>query len=340
MKYIPSYLKIQKKLKLNQYTWLITGVAGFIGSNILSELLMHGQKVIGIDNLSTGRSENLEIIKSNFPKNKWKNFLFIKGDINNFDFSKIKKIDFVLHQAARGSVIRSILDPLSTNKDNVDGFLKIINFSRLRKVKSFTYASSSSVYGDSKILPKKEIHKGNLLSNYALTKSINEMYADVFFRQYKFKSIGLRYFNVFGKFQNPEGEYAAVIPRWIKKAINGKDIHIYGDGKTSRDFTPVINVVYANLSSALIKLKPNNYVFNVGNEGKVSLNYLVKLILKYSNKNPKKIKLIYKNFRKGDIKHSLANINKIKKILNYRPIMSFEESLKKTVEWHLKKNVK
>ena len=334
-------LKFKKLIKNKENTWLITGVAGFIGSNILFELLKMNQKVIGIDNFSTGKKKNLDFIKKSLNKNQWKKFTFFKADLNHFSFLKLKnkKIDYVLHQAARGSVIRSIIDPVQTNNDNIGAFLKVINASRILKVKNFVYASSSSVYGDSKTLPKQEFHKGNLLSNYALTKYTNEKYAEVFFRQYKFKSIGLRYFNVFGQFQDPNGSYAAVIPRWINSTINKKDIFIFGDGRTSRDFSPVINVVYANLLAALSKTKSYNYIFNVGNEERTTLNYLAKLILKNVKTNKKKSKIIFKEFRKGDIRHSLADIRKIRKVLKYHPLLKFEEGLTSTIEWFEKNNV-
>jgi len=320
------------------YNWLITGVAGFIGSNLLFKLLELDQKVIGIDNFSTGKKKNLDFIKKNISKNKWRKFKFIKQDLNHYNVLKLKKynIDFVLHQAARGSVIRSIKDPISTNDDNVSVFLKILNAARIFKVKNFVYASSSSVYGDSKKLPKKESHKGNILSNYALTKNINEMYAEVFFRQYNFKSVGLRYFNVFGMFQNPEGEYAAVIPRWINSVIKKKNVIIFGDGKTSRDFCPVQNVVQANILASLKPLKANNYVFNVANGQQTTLNYLIKMIYNYFRIKPKKQKIFYKDFRKGDIRHSLASIDKIKKYLKYKPTINFEQGLDITIKWFLK----
>ena len=287
-----KFKSLSKLIGKKRHTWLVTGVAGFIGSNLLETLLTYNQKVIGIDNFSTGKKKNLNFIKKILNNNQWKNFKFFKADLNHFNFLKLKnlKIDYVLHQAARGSVIRSIIDPVQTNNDNIGAFLKVINASRALKAKNFVYASSSSVYGDSKTLPKQEFHNGNLLSNYALTKYTNEKYSEVFFRQYKFKSIGLRYFNVFGKFQDPNGSYAAVIPRWINNTINKKDIFIFGDGKTSRDFSPVMNVVYANLLAALSKMKSYNYIFNVGNEERTTLNYLAKLILKNVKTKKKNLK--------------------------------------------------
>ena len=330
--------QIKTKLAKKKYHWLVTGVAGFIGSNLLEELLLNNQKVTGIDNLSNGFMHNLNDVKKNVTLKQWKNFKFIKEDICNLDSNNkyLKKIDFTLHQAARGSVLKSIKDPIKTNKSNVTGFLNILNLSKKINVKSFVYASSSSIYGDSKVLPKVETKTGNLLSNYALTKKINEEYSKLFFTQYGFKTIGLRYFNVFGKRQDPNGDYAAVIPRWIKKVLKNETIEIYGDGKTSRDFTPISDVVQANILSATKNLSKKNYVFNVGNGSKTSLKQLIAkiyLILKISKSNQK---LKYKQFRQGDIRHSLANINRIKKELNFKKSSTFDHSLRLTIGWFLK----
>ncbi len=333
--------QINRILAKKKYHWLITGVAGFIGSNLLEELLINNQKVTGIDNLSNGYIDNLNDVKKNVTLKQWKNFKFIKADICDLNsYNKyVKKIDFTLHQAARGSVLKSIKDPVKTNQSNVTGFLNILNLSRKIGVKSFVYASSSSVYGDSKILPKVEKKTGNLLSNYALTKKINEDYSKLFFKQYGFKSIGLRYFNVFGKRQDPNGDYAAVIPRWIKRVLKNKKIEIYGDGKTSRDFTPIADVVQANILSAIKNLPKKNYVFNVGNGSRTSLKQLIDKIylnLKVSKSNQK---LVYKPFRQGDIRHSLASINQIRKKLNFKRSSNFDRSLEFTIKWFFKKNV-
>lgn len=328
-----SYIK--KRLK-KKYTWLITGVSGFIGSNLLYELLKYNQNVIGIDNFSNSNIRNLNHIKSKFSKKTWKNFKFYKQDINNSKFLKkiTLKIDFVLHQAARGSVAKSTIDPIKTNRSNIDGFLNLLFFSKnSSKIKSFVYASSGSVYGDSKILPKVEKNTGKILSNYGLTKKVNEEYAELFFKLYNFKSIGLRYFNVFGKYQNPHGDYAAVIPKWINSVVSKNTIFINGDGRTTRDFTPVDCVVQANLLAALKNLPKKNYVFNVGTGTRISLNKLI-LNIYHILKVPKiNHKIIYRNFRKGDIRHSLANINNIKKHLGYISAKTFDESLKNTIKW-------
>lgn len=317
------------------HLWLITGVAGFIGSNILERLLVLNQKVVGIDNLSTGNLKNLESVKKLVGKIKWQNFSFIKGDLADIDICNkvIKNVDIVIHQAARGSIPKSIKDPISTNKDNITSFLNILTVAKDNQVKSFVYASSSSVYGDSKKLPKVENKVGVVLSNYALTKKVNEEYGRLFYQLYNFKTIGLRYFNVFGKRQNPKGDYAAVIPKWIDKAQNKKKIIIFGDGKTSRDFCPIANVVQANILAGVKNLKINNYVFNVGTGSRINLNKLAKTIYSLSGIKKSKHKIIHKNFRQGDIKHSLSNIKNIKKLLGYKPHISFNEGIKQTIQW-------
>ena len=322
-------------LKKNVNKWLITGVAGFIGSNILEQLLMSDQKVVGIDNLSTGSLKNLSSVEKSVGKKKWKNFSFIKGDLADLKICNkiIKNVDIVIHQAARGSIPRSIKDPISTNKDNITSFLNILTVAKDNNIKSFVYASSSSVYGDSKKLPKIENKVGTVLSNYALTKKVNEEYARLFYQLYNFKTIGLRYFNVFGKRQNPKGDYAAVIPKWIDKAKNNQKIVIFGDGKTSRDFCPVQNVVVANILAGIKNLKKKNYIFNVGTGSRINLNKLAKTIYSLSNTKVSTHKIIYKNFRQGDIKHSLSKINNIKKTLKYIPSTSFKEGLKITINW-------
>ena len=332
-----DYKKIKNYLKKNTHKWLITGVAGFIGSNLLEELLLLDQKIFGIDDLSNGSIKNINEVKKNVSKKKWKNFKFIKCDISDIQKyqKKIKDIDFVLHQAARGSVLKSIINPIKTNHSNVTGFLNILNFSKNTNVKSFVYASSSSVYGDSKTLPKKEIKVGKVLSNYALTKKINEDYSELFFKQYNFKTIGLRYFNVFGKRQDPNGDYAAVIPRWVNKVIKNEKIYIFGDGKTSRDFTPISNVVQANILAATTKLPIKNYIYNVGASSRITLNKLISTIYEIFNIQNSERKILYRPFRPGDIRHSLANISKIKKELEYETNTNFKDSLKSTIRWFI-----
>lgn len=331
--------EIVKDMQKKPKTWLITGVAGFIGSNLLERLLNLNQKVVGIDNFITGHRLNLDNVQASISSTKWKNFKFIRGDICNFQDCKkcLIKVDYVLHQAALGSVPRSIKDPLKTHKHNVNGFLNMLLAAKNSGVKNFVYASSSSVYGDHQILPKVEDKTGNLLSPYAATKSINEIYSSIFFKNYNFKSIGLRYFNVFGKRQDPNGSYAAVIPKWIVSMIQNKRIKIFGDGKTTRDFCYIENVIQANILAALTK-KNINQVFNVAVGNKISLNDLfisIKKNLAINNIFYKK-KPVYKNFRDGDIKHSLADISKIKKELKYLPTHTLSDGILALVPWYIK----
>ena len=338
-----KFNKIENILKNKKYFWLITGVAGFIGSNILEKLLILDQKVIGIDNLSTGILKNLKSVENAVGKKKWKKFKFVKGDLSNLkDCHKvIKNVDIVLHQAARGSIPKSTKDPITTNNHNITAFLNILNVSKDKNIKSFVYASSSSVYGDSKILPKVENNVGSVLSNYALTKKVNEEYARLFYKLYNFKTIGLRYFNVFGKRQNPKGDYAAVIPRWIDNVKNNQPLVIFGDGKTSRDFCPISNVVQANILAGTINLKKKNYIFNVGTGSRTNLKQLATTIYKFFKIKPSKTKIIFKDFRKGDVKHSLSSIKNIKNLLGYNPSVSFNEGIVQTIKWFkLNSNVK
>ncbi|HFM0522430.1 TPA: NAD-dependent epimerase/dehydratase family protein, partial [Escherichia coli] len=257
--------KIRNELILTPKKWLVTGVAGFIGSNLLEELLSLNQIVIGLDNFSTGFQHNLDEVQSLVTEEQWNNFIFIKGDICNFDTCThaVKGVDYVLHQAALGSVPRSIENPLATNDANITGFLNILQASKNENVKSFTYAASSSTYGDHPALPKVEENIGNPLSPYAVTKYVNELYAGVYSKVYDFKTIGLRYFNVFGRRQNPNGAYAAVIPKWIGAALNSEDIIINGDGETSRDFCYIDNVVQMNILAATAKEEHKDNIYNV-----------------------------------------------------------------------------
>lgn len=330
-----KYLNVKKKLKKKKYIWLVTGVAGFIGSNLLEELLILNQKVVGVDNFSNSSFKNLNRVRKKVGPKAWNNFKFFKGDLKNLEICKkvIKNVDFVLHQAARGSVQKSIKDPIKTNDANITAFLNILTISKNSRVQSFVYASSGSVYGDSKKLPKVENETGKVLSNYGLTKKVNEEYAELFYKLYKFKTIGLRYFNVFGKMQNPNGDYAAVIPKWINKISNNKKIIVYGDGETSRDFCHIDNVVQANILAGLNNLKKNNYIFNVGTGNRITLNHLYKNIYKILKIDKRQMKIYYKDFRTGDIRHSLSSIRKIKRILKYNPNISFEKGLIKTIQW-------
>jgi len=336
-----SYQRVQQELYENQYCWLITGVAGFIGSNILETLLKLNQKVIGLDNFSTGHQHNLDQVKEIVGNDAWKNITFIEGDIRKIDDCRIacQGVDFVLHQAALGSVPRSIDDPILTNENNISGFLKMLVASRDASVKRFVYAASSSTYGDQPDLPKVESVIGKPLSPYAVTKYVNELYADVFARCYGTESIGLRYFNVFGPRQDPNGAYAAVIPQWIAALIRNDTLRINGDGETSRDFCFVDNVVQANLLAALVKTPQSvNQVYNVALNERTSLNQLYTmmhslLINKFPELRSHKPK--YLAFREGDVRHSQADISKAKNLLGYEPTHFINEGLAHAMDWYV-----
>ena len=318
--------------------WLVTGAAGFIGSHLVEQLLQLKQSVVGLDNFSTGKRENLEHIKQSVGEENWGNFLFEEGDIQDFDTcaSVVSGVDFVLHQAALGSVPRSLEKPIDTNAANVTGFLNMLEASRLAQVKKFVYAASSSTYGDHKDLPKVEDKTGNPLSPYAVTKLVNELYAAVFQRCYQMKTVGLRYFNVFGPRQDPDGAYAAVIPKWIGAALDGEKVFINGDGETSRDFCYVANAVQANLLAAVSDLEELGPVFNVALGDRTTLNELYyKIRDRVSEKNPDYAtgQAEYRDFRAGDVRHSLANIEKIQNQLGYQPTFRIDQGLDKTVDW-------
>ena len=338
-----AYTAIKKKLVDNPQTWLVTGVAGFIGSNLLETLLQLNQHVVGLDNFSTGNEDNLLEVKSLVTKTQWSRFRFIKGDISNFKSCEhaCQDIDYVLHQAAIGSVPRSIKDPITTNKSNITGFLNILLASKNADVKNFVYAASSSTYGDHKRLPKQEHLIGNPLSPYAVTKYVNELYADVFKKSYDFNSIGLRYFNVFGKRQTPKSMYAAVIPKWIDMIVSNQEVFINGDGETSRDFCFIENAVQANILAATStnQLALNN-IYNIAVGDRTSLNQLYKILREFVKKESKlqHSKLTYRSFRDGDVRHSQADITKAKRLLGYKPTHKVRNGLKETVGWHLNKN--
>ena len=336
-----GYSKIKHKLVESPKTWLITGVAGFIGSNILEELLNLNQKVMGLDNFSTGYQTNLDYVRSKVSQKHWDNFKFIEGDLCNLSScdEASHNVDYILHQAALGSVPRSIKNPINSNIANVNGFLNILDTARRKEIKSFTYASSSSVYGDHTQLPKVEETTGNPLSTYALTKSINESYASVFSLNYSFDSIGLRYFNVFGKRQDPSGEYAAVIPRWVEAMIAGQEIQIYGDGSTSRDFCYIDNVVQMNILSALSDKKAKNQVYNVANGQNTTLLQLFEIIKNclHNNNINYSLEPEFVGFREGDVKHSLANISKAQNQLGYEPEFNINNGLEEALRFYLDK---
>jgi UDP-N-acetylglucosamine 4-epimerase len=335
------YEQVKEELMLEPKTWLITGVAGFIGSNLLEQLLKLNQNVIGLDNFATGHQYNLDEVKTIVTDQQWNAFNFIEGDIRNYkDCEKAlnNNVDYVLHQAALGSVPRSIEEPLKSNSANVTGFLNMLESSRRAKVKSFTFAASSSTYGDHPALPKIEENIGNPLSPYAVTKYVNELYASVYEKTYGFRTIGLRYFNVFGQRQDPNGAYAAVIPKWIEQLKNDKEITINGDGETSRDFCFIDNTVQMNLLSATASEKAKNNIYNVAVGERTTLNKLYQIIKENVEKNGSKNnkKPIYSNFRAGDVRHSQASLVKASKLLGYKPLIKVEEGISKTVEWFIK----
>lgn len=336
-----QYNDVQKELKENPKQWLVTGCAGFIGSNLVETLLTLNQNVIGLDNFATGHKYNLVHIKSSVTPEQWENFDFIEGDITNYEtcINATQNIDVVLHQAALGSVPRSIDNPVNSNTTNVSGFLNMLTASKDNGVKRFVYASSSSVYGDSTELPKVEERTGNLLSPYAVTKYVNELYMGVFYKCYGFESIGLRYFNVFGKRQDPNGAYAAVMPKWISQILNGEDVYINGDGETSRDFTYIDNVVQANIMAGMTtNTEAFAKAYNTAAGGRETLNNLYNAI---SNGLKEKLpelnikKAIYRDFRAGDIRHSNANINSAKEFLGYEPTHNLEQGLKESLAWYI-----
>lgn len=335
-----QYQTVCEQLQQAPKTWLVTGVAGFIGSNLLETLLKLNQKVVGLDNFATGHQYNLDEVQSQVSAEQWTNFHFIKGDIRNLaDCQKAcADVDYVLHEAALGSVPRSIADPITTNETNISGFLNILTAARDAGVSSFTYAASSSTYGDHPALPKVEEHIGHPLSSYAVTKYVNELYADVFARAYGFKSIGLRYFNVFGKRQDPNGAYAAVIPKWTASMIAGDDVFINGDGETSRDFCFIENTVQANiLAATTTNENAKNQVYNVAVGDRTTLNELYRAIqnalaengVQY-DKDP-----IYRDFRAGDVRHSQASIAKIQQHLGYAPQYKIAEGIQLAMQWYV-----
>ena len=333
------YEEIKTEILNNPKTWLVTGVAGFIGSNLLESLLKLNQKVIGLDNFATGHQHNLDEVENDVSKEQWSQFKFINGDIRSYDDCKlaVKNVDYVLHQAALGSVPRSIEDPISSNASNITGFLNILDAAKEEKVKSFTYAASSSTYGDHPALPKIEEIIGNPLSPYAVTKYVNELYAGVYARTYRFKTIGLRYFNVFGKRQDPNGAYAAVIPKWTASMINGEDVFINGDGETSRDFCFIENTIQMNILAATAPECAKDNVYNVAVGDRTSLNDLYSSLKESLIQNHTRIEKvpIYREFRIGDVRHSQADISKSQKKLGYEPQFSIQKGVQVAMPWYI-----
>lgn len=338
-----QYQVVCDQLKQTPKIWLVTGVAGFIGSNLLETLLKLDQKVVGLDNFATGHQHNLEEVKGLVSTEQWANFTFYEGDIRNLaDCEKAcQGVDFVLHQAALGSVPRSIADPITTNAANITGFLNMLVAARDAQVKSLTYAASSSTYGDHPALPKVEENIGNPLSPYAVTKYVNELYAEVFARTYDFKCIGLRYFNVFGKRQDPNGAYAAVIPKWTAAMIQGEDVFINGDGETSRDFCFIENTVQANILAATTNNEEaKNQVYNVAVGDRTTLNDLFNAIKNALGENGVVYSKepVYRGFRTGDVRHSQASIQKINLLLGYQPTHKINLGIELAMNWYIYKS--
>ena len=336
-----AYQDTRQHLSSHQHRWLITGVAGFIGSNLLEALLKLNQKVTGLDNFSTGYRHNLEQVKELVGPEAWRNFSFIEGDIRKLEdcMNACKGADYVLHHAALGSVPRSIQDPILSNENNISGFLNMLVASRDAAVKRFVYAASSSTYGDHPGLPKVEAIIGKPLSPYAVTKYVNELYADVFARCYGTESIGLRYFNIFGPRQDPNGAYAAVIPQWVAALIKNQTLRINGDGETSRDFCFVDNVIQANLLAALTQ-NPEaiNQVYNVALNDRTSLNQLyemMKSLLQQRFPHLQQHRPQYVGFREGDVRHSQADISKATKLLGFEPSHRIDAGLKQAMDWYV-----
>jgi UDP-N-acetylglucosamine 4-epimerase len=337
------YQQIQSALQATPRTWLVTGVAGFIGSNILEELLQLNQYVVGLDNFSTGYQANLDEVRGIVGARKWSRANIIKGDIRNVATCQraCAGADFVLHQAALGSVPRSVADPIRSHESNVTGFLNMLVAARDAGVSRFVYASSSSIYGDDPTLPKIEERVGEPLSPYAATKAMNELYARVFAKVFGLPCIGLRYFNVFGPRQDPEGAYAAVIPRWIAALLQGQPIHIYGDGETSRDFSYITNVVQANILAATTENPAAlNRLFNIALGETTSLNQLFHLVqdaLRQLDPSVPEQTPVYDDFRTGDVRHSLADIDKAQQLLGYAPTHRIHEGLALAMDWYRQK---
>lgn len=350
------YEEVQEELRKSPKTWLVTGVAGFIGSHLLETLLKLDQRVVGLDNFATGYQRNLDEVQSLVTPEQWQRFSFTQGDIRKLEDCKqvCEGVDYVLHQAALGSVPRSLADPIATNETNISGFLNMLVAARDAKVKSFTYAASSSTYGDHPALPKIEENIGKPLSPYAVTKYVNELYADVFARSYGLNAIGLRYFNVFGPRQDPNGAYAAVIPKWTAALLKGESVHINGDGETSRDFTYVANAVQANLLAATVAdsdiegeahQPPMNRVFNVAVGDRTTLNDLFRMLrdsLVWHVMPSEALQTIskaqphYGDFRAGDVRHSQADVSKAQRRLGYAPTHYIAEGISSAMPWYLR----
>ncbi|MFP4316647.1 MAG: SDR family oxidoreductase [Desulfovibrionales bacterium] len=337
-----AYQQAQQRLSEAPQKWLVTGVAGFIGSNLLQTLLELGQQVVGLDNFSTGFQKNLDEVQGLVTSEQWSRFTFIEGDIRDQATcaASCDGVDYVLHQAAIGSVPRSIDNPIFTNENNVSGFLNMLVAARDAGAKRFVYAASSSTYGDHQELPKVEDRIGKPLSPYAVTKYVNELYADVFAATYGMEVVGLRYFNVFGPRQDPNGAYAAVIPKWFAGLLQGTDVFINGDGETSRDFCYIDNSVQANILAALTEnSEAVNQVYNVAYGERTTLNelfYLIRERVEAARPEAAAAEPIYRDFRPGDVRHSLADITKARTLLGYDPHDSVGSGLDKAADWYIR----
>lgn len=336
-----KYQQVCDVLAAEPKVWLVTGVAGFIGSNLLEKLLGLGQQVVGLDNFATGHQHNLDEVQANVSAEQWARFRFIRGDIRELSDCQtaVQGVDYVLHQAALGSVPRSIHDPITTNAANISGFLNMLVAAKEAGVSSFTYAASSSTYGDHPALPKVEENIGNPLSPYAVTKYVNELYAGVFARTYGFKCIGLRYFNVFGKRQDPDGAYAAVIPKWTAALLKNDTVFVNGDGETSRDFCYIENTVQMNILAATASDEVKDQVYNVAVGDRTTLNTLfaaIRQALLSEGAEVTQLQPEYREFRAGDVRHSQADITKAQRLLGYEPQYRIEQGIAEAMGWYVK----
>ena len=335
------YTDLLARLPREPRAWLVTGAAGFIGCNLVEALLNLDQRVIGLDNFATGHQRNLDQVRESVGAARWQNFRFIRGDIRKLEDCQAacKGVDYVLHQAALGSVPRSLEDPLATHAANNTGFLHMLVAARDAGAARFVYAASSSTYGDHPGLPKVEDVIGKPLSPYAVTKYVNELYADVFGRSYGTQSIGLRYFNIFGRRQDPNGAYAAVVPKWVAGMIKNEPVYINGDGETSRDFCYIDNVIQANVLAATTdNAAAVNQVYNVAVGDRTTLNDLFEAIranLAQRYAHLQDFKPTYRDFRKGDVRHSLADIGKARTLLGYEPSHRIHEGLREAMDWYV-----
>src|SRR5882724_5260288 len=336
-----NHADLKNHLAASPKTWLVTGVAGFIGSNLLEALLTLGQRVVGLDDFSTGKRRNLEDVRQLCGPARWLKFRLIEGTIGDLETCRLacRDVDYVLHHAAVASVARSLKDPISTNQSNVNGFVNMLVTARDAGVRRFVYATSSSAYGDNPAHLKTECTVGRPLSPYAVTKYADELYASVFAQCYGFESIGLRYFNVFGPRQDPNGAYAAVIPKWISAMLKNEPVYINGDGETSRDFCFVANVVQANLLAATTQSSSAlNEVYNIAAAKRTTLNQLFESLRdRLAPKFPhlKGLRPVYRDFQKGDVRHSHADISKARELLGYHPTHDVDAGLTEALDWYV-----